>query len=266
MNFQNIPRQDKTIKRAFQPKLDALVFFDYEQIEYRLLAYYLAEALDESRMADAFVAGLDPHTETAKLVLDAIGVEYDDPMSDYHRQVGKTANFSIVYAGGKPTIKRQLTRGGWEVDDSLAKQILEAVRATMPEVKELEAEIHARLDERGYITTLWGRHLHPNIEKYGKRDAYRRMLNSLIQGCAADLLRNGLRTIYTGLQAGGYRAHMVNNVHDEVTIDAPEDELAALARDVPTWMGYAQVEEVLPITTSMEVSYTNWADKEVFVA
>jgi DNA polymerase-1 len=187
-------------------------------------------------------------------------------MSDYHRQVGKTANFSIVYAGGKPTIKRQLTRGGWEVDDKLAKQILDAVRATMPEVKALEAEIHARLDERGYITTLWGRHLHPNIEKYGKRDAYRRMLNSLFQGCAADLLRNGLREIAKGLETRGLQSHMVNNVHDEVTIDAKEEELSVLAECVPQWMGYDVVQTVLPITTSMEISYTNWADKEVFVA
>jgi DNA polymerase I len=261
MNFQNIPRQDKTIKRAFLPKLDALCFFDYEQIEYRLLAYYLYEQLGESRMVDNFRAGLDPHTETAKLILDQLGVEYDDPMSDFHRQVGKTANFSIVYAGGKPTIIRQLTRGGWSVDDALAKKILDAVRSTMPEVAALNEEIHARLDERGYIETLWGRQLRPDIKKYGKRDAYRRMLNALIQGCAADLMRHGLRETHKGVAAAGLAAHMVNVVHDEITLDAPADELSTIATLVPRCMDYSEISRVVPVLTSTEVSFESWADK-----
>ena len=261
MNFQNIPRQDKTIKRAFLPKLEALCFFDYEQIEYRLLAYYLQAQLGETRMVDNFLSGLDPHTETAKLVLDEVGIEYDDPLSDLHRQVGKTANFSIVYAGGKPTIVRQLTRAGWNVDDALAARILAAVRSTMPEVQELEREIHARLDERGYIETVLGRQLRPNIKKYGKRDAYRRMLNALIQGGAAEIMREGLRETHKGLSLAGLQAHVVNVVHDELTVDTPKEELAELARLVPVCMDYQPVSEVVPVTTSMEISYTSWADK-----
>lgn len=264
MNFQNIPRQDKVIKKAIQPKLDALAFFDYEQIEYRLLAYYLHEQLGEVRMVEAFRAGLDPHAETAKLILNEVGIEYDDPMSDYHRQVGKTGNFSIVYAGGKPTIIRQLTKAGWEVDDALAKRILAAIKSTMPEVQSLYDAVYERLDERGYITTLWGRHLRPNIAKHGRRDAYRRMVNSLIQGCAADLMRHGCREIHKGLKALDLQAHMVNVVHDESTIDTPRDELAILREHVPGWMGFEEVERVLPIGVSMEVSYTNWADKEAY--
>ena len=267
MNFQNIPRKDKVIKKAIRPKLDALVYFDYEQIEYRLLAYYLYEQLGERRMVEAFRAGLDPHTETAKLILDAVGIEYDSPMSDYHRQVGKTGNFSIVYAGGKPTIIRQLSREGWDVDDALAARILGAIKETMPEVAALYDEVNATLDQRGYIKTLWGRHLRPDptiMEKKGKRSAYRKMVNALIQGCAADLMRNGLREIHTGLHTEGLRSHLVNVVHDEVAIDAPGDELESLSVLVPVWMGAPVVEEILPVTTSMEVSYTTWADKEPY--
>lgn len=269
MNFQNIPRGEKVIKRAFQPKLDALAFFDYSQIEYRLLAYYLAEQLDETRMAEAFKAGLDPHAETAKLIFDAIGQDYSDPLTDKERQFGKTGNFSIVYAGGTPTIIRQLTREGIPCDYPLAKTILDAIKEQMPEVTALNESIYETLDARGYIRTLWGRHLRPNKalwEKQGKRSAYRVMLNSLIQGCAADLMRYAMREVHKGLRENGCAAHIVNTVHDEIQIDSPEDELDFLAENVPQWMRYTLVHEVVPILTDMEVSYTSWADKEKYEA
>lgn len=278
MNFQNIPRGEKVIKKAFLPKQDALVFFDYSQIEYRLLAYYLAVQLGETRMAEAFKAGLDPHAETAKLIFEAIGREYHDPLTDEERQFGKTGNFSIVYAGGTPTIIRQLTRAGIPCDYPMAKTILDAIKEQMPEVTALNESIYETLETRatgrendperyGYITTLWGRHLRPDssiIEKEGKRSAYRKMLNALIQGCAADLMRHAMREVHRGLRENGCRAHTVNSVHDEIQIDSPEDELDFLAENVPIWMDYDLVTEVVPVLTDMEVSFTNWAEKEKY--
>ncbi len=278
MNFQNIPRQDKLIKRAFGPKLDGLAFFDYAQIEYRLLAYYLAEQLGETRMAEAFKAGLDPHTVTAEIIVNALGLDVEMPLSDYYRQLGKTGNFSIVYSGGTPTIIRQLTRAGWKCDYKLAKQIRDAIRENMPEVTRLEESIAETLDDRarhpvskfdryGYLLTLWGRHLRPDpaiMESEGKRSAYRKMLNALIQGCAADLMREALRTVHANLEEGGYRSHMVNNVHDEVQVDFVEDELELLAVEVPKWMSYPVIDAVVPIEVDMEVSYQSWADKETY--
>lgn len=264
MNFQNIPRGDKVIKRGFLPKYDYLSFFDYAQIEYRLLAFYLAEQLGETRMAQAFKEGLDPHTVTAKIILDAVGIEYEEPLTDYLRQVGKTGNFSIVYAGGTPTIIRQLTRAGWTCDYKLAKQILDAIQAEMPEVARLENAIYETLDDRGYIMTLWGRHLRPNLDKYDRRGAYRKMLNALIQGCAADLMRHALREIDKGLRENDCQSHLVNNVHDEVQIDTVESELDFLAEMVPQWMDYEEVSNVVPILAEMEISDGSWADQHSY--
>lgn len=278
MNFQNIPRQDKLIKRAFGAKNDGLAFFDYAQIEYRLLGYYLAEQLGETRMAEAFKGGLDPHTVTAEIILDALGLEVERPLSDYYRQLGKTGNFSIVYAGGTPTIIRQLTRAGWKCDFKLAKRIRDAIRENMPEITRLEESIAEVLDERarsatskfdryGYLLTLWGRHLRPDpaiMETDGKRSAYRKMLNALIQGCAADLMREALRTTHKNLTEGGFRSHLVSTVHDEVHIDFVEDELPMIAEEVPKWMDYDVISAVVPVEVEMEVSYQSWADKEAY--
>ena len=108
-------------------------------------------------MVENFKAGIDPHSATARIILDAIGWDYTDPLSDLHRQYGKVGNFSIIYAGGKPTIMRQLSRAGVECDDALAIQIRDAIKADMPEVELLQKEIKERVDDRGYIETLWGR-------------------------------------------------------------------------------------------------------------
>jgi DNA polymerase I len=213
-------------------------------------------------MVENFRAGLDPHTELAKMLMTNLGIEYSDPITDVQRQAyGKTPNFAIVYAGGWPTIERQLTKAGIKCDKALALTIFQAIKSTMPEVGLLEKEIHIALDDRGYIKTLWGRELHPDLNKYDRRGAYRKMLNALIQGCAADLFRHAFRSVHYNLEQAGCKAHVVNGVHDEIAIDAPADEVDFLAEYVPQWMDYEVISRVLPVTTSMEVSTQSWADK-----
>lgn len=252
------------MKAAILPKLDALAFFDYEQIEYRLLAYYLAEQLGETRMVENFRAGIDPHTATAHIILDAIGRSYADPLDDADRQIGKVGNFSIVYSGGKPTIIRQLRRAGVACDEALAGRILEAIRSNMPEVKDLNNEIKEIIFHEGYIKTLWGRHLtlDPTIPRH---DAVRKMLNALIQGCAADLMRHAMRQVARGLFESDCRSHLVLTVHDELGIDAARGELGFLSDSVPVWMDYEEISEVVPVLTDMTVSFDTWATKEKYV-
>lgn len=264
MNFQNIPRSNKLIKRAVVPKLDALAMFDYEQIEYRLLAYYMAVALEDSRMAENFKAGIDAHTALATMLMDFLNIDYTEPISDLQRQVyGKTPNFAIVYAGGKPTIKRQLAKAGVPCDDKLAKKILDAIRGTMPGVRELMDMLTEEARTKGYVFDIFGRHYRPDYT-IPYNDAVRKLLNALIQGCAAGVTREAVVKVANGCQELGLRAHIVNVVHDEIIIDTPLDELATLAEHVPVWMGNARAEPVVPITVGMEVAYENWADKSEY--
>lgn len=259
MNFQNIPRQDKVVKAAFQPKLDAFLSFDYKAIEYRMLAYYLAAQLGDTQMADNFKAGLDPHTETARLMLDIP----DRPLTDAERQVGKVGNFSIIFLGGIPTIMRQLG-----CDAKRAKYLLQKLRDGMPGIALIQQGIREALEERrsrdepnGYVLSISGRHLHP---KPGEKDPSRLLLNGLIQGGAAEIMRRGLREVHHNLHEQGFTAHAVNVVHDEVLLDAPKDELERLADVVPSWLRDDVVDPIVPVEVDIEVSYTTWADKEKF--
>lgn len=243
MNFQNIPRSDKVIKRGFVPKLDALLFFDYEQIELRLLAYYMA-VLGDTSMADAIKSGKDLHSESA---IGALGLSGQP--TDEQRQVGKTLNFSLVYGGGRPTIMRQL-----DLEWNEAGTLLKNFHKRWPGIQIVIATIDREIEKKGYIKTLWGRHLHP--ESPHKR------LNALVQGCAADLMRNALVTVDEALK--GFDAHLVSVIHDELIIDAPFSEVPALAVSVPRWMDWPPVSGVVPVGTDMEWTTTNWAEKSAY--
>lgn len=219
------------------------MFFDYEQIELRLLAYYMA-VLGDTSMADAIKAGKDLHTESA---IGALGLS--EHPTDEQRQVGKTLNFSLVYGGGRPTIMRQLDLE-WEAAGVLLKNF----HKRWPGIQIVIQTIDQEIKKKGYIKTLWGRHLHP--ESPHKR------LNALVQGCAADLMRNALVTVDRNLRE--FDAHLVSVIHDELILDAPFGEIPTMAVMVPQWMDHPPVSEVVPIGTDMEWTTTNWASKEAY--
>jgi len=245
MNVQNIPRTQKDVKRAFVPKLDAFLFFDYKAIEVRLLAYYLARAIGDNTLANEINRGADPHRITAQ------GLYGQDAVTDEQRQVGKTLNFSIIYGGGTPTIMRQLG-----VQYKEARRLLNAYHETRPGIKLLNQSIAETLEARGYIQSLYGRRLHV-LEAH-------KALNALIQGSAADLMRDAVVNVYHYLNAVEFHSHIVNIVHDEIIIDAADNEIVTLSKQIPYFMGNKSVEEFVSIETDCEISYTNWADKEPY--
>lgn len=244
MNVQNIPRSQKDVKRGFVPKLDAFLFFDYKAIEVRLLAYYLARGINDHSLASEINNGSDPHLVTAQ------GLYGRENVTDEERQAGKTLNFSIIYGGGTPTIMRQLG-----VPFKEARRLLKAYHTTRPGIKLLNQTLAETISMRGYIQSLYGRHLHVEEEH--------KMLNALIQGSAADLMRNAVVNVYRKLDSN-YASHIVNIVHDEIIIDADANEIVTLVNLVPTLMGNNTVEEYVSIETDCEISHTNWADKEEY--
>lgn len=243
------------VKAAFVPKLDALLFCDYPNIELKLLAFYL-ESIGWPSMADVFRNGADLHLETAAGILNKPAAQ----LSDEERQIGKTLNFSIVYGGGIPTLIAQ----GVAESPQEALALLRAYHGTWPGIGweskrkpaspgTLIAGIKNRVEDRGYITTLYGRHLHPR--------SMHSALNALCQGCAADLMKWAMLAVNDSLRHYGMRSHIVNMVHDELILDCTAEELPVLAASVPQWMTDQRIEAVVPIVPEPEVSWTTWADK-----
>lgn len=244
MNIQNIPRTQKDVKRAFLPKLDALLFFDYKAIEVRLLAYYLSRAIRDDTLSTEIINGMDPHKVTAQ------GLYGREDVTDEERQAGKTLNFSIIYGGGTPTVMRQLG-----VPYKEARRLLKAYHDTRPGIKKLNAYISQALHSKGYISSLYGRHLHVQEDH--------KALNALIQGSAADLMRDSVVRVHKELYQN-YASHIVNIVHDEIILDTDRNEIVTLVKLIPTLMGNKTVEAYVPIEVDCEISHTNWADKEEY--
>lgn len=261
MNVLNIPRDDKAVKTAFIPKLDALLSFDYSNIEAKLLAYYL-NALGHDSMADYFTNDPNPdlHVRTAMGMYD---VEKPEDVTKEQRQYAKTNNFSIIYGGGIPTLIKQ----GVAKDAKEAIELLRRFHNAWPgigwESKQRQSDtgtlvwfIKKRLEERGYLTTLWGRHLHPR--------SLHSAPNALIQGCCADLMKWAMIQVHDWLKEQDMQSHMINVVYDDIVMDVATDEIDILAKKVPLLMTYQPIEDVVPITPEPEISYTNWANKEPY--
>lgn len=244
MNFQNIPRSDKVVKAAFIPKLDAFMFFDYKQIEPRLLAFYL-HSIGDTTLTDVLNTGVDTYTAIVR------GIYRKEDLTDEERQTGKVLFLSLMYGGGIGTVMRQ-----FGVAAPQAKRMVDEFHSAWPGVRLLAAAIEQRIARRGYITTLYGRHLHP--------ESPHKAINALIQGCAADIMRHALIKVHNGLREDCLHAHMVSVIHDEIIIDAPMDELPILAEKVPQWMDCERVSKVVPIFVDIEWSTTTWADKQPY--
>jgi len=196
-------------------------------------------------MATEINNGSDPHAVTAQ------GLYGCERVTEEQRQSGKTLNFSIIYGGGAKTVMMQLG-----VDYKEAQRLVWVYHQTRPGIKILNERISATLRDRGYITNLYGRRLH--VEEDHKS------LNALIQGSAADLMRDSVVSVGNMLYRE-YSSHIVNIVHDEIIIDASEHEIESLVNTIPTIMGNKTIEEVVSIGVDVEISRTNWADKEEFI-
>ena len=264
-NIQNIPQEFDVVKQNFIPKLDTLMFVDYSQIELRLLAYYL-EYIGDSSMAEVFKAGRDLHAETAKGIFDL----NCEPTPD-ERFVGKTLNFAITYQGGIPTVMELLNVKSKEADEILTKY-----HKTWPSIgRHRYCKCHLEwcpdhdpypgtlcyiLREanrrRGYSKTLIGRKVKPTSDH--------KILSSVVQGGAAEIMKEAMLVTHQSLEMMEFTSHLVSTIHDELILDCVTEEVPALALHLPDWMDYPLVTEVVPFKVDIEVSNTSWADKEIY--
>lgn len=250
MNWQNVPRDDKTIKRAVLSKRGALVFADYSQVEPRLTAYFAAK-IGHPEFAERIRAGIDSYTAVAQLITGK------EEVTPEERQDWKRTYLSLLYGGGVRTIQDQYPG----ISFSDAKGIINTFHSNWPAVRALQRMVEVTARDRGFIRTPWGRHLHP--EEFGEH----KLLNKLIQGSAADLMKQAILNVAEQLD-GEYEARMVSVIHDELILDSPLAEVPHLAEFLPSWMSAPAddvgINEIVPITAEVEWSTTNWADKEVY--
>lgn len=220
-NLQNIPvrsEEGRAIRQAFVAD-DGWQFLvaDYSQIELRILAHLSGD----SGLVDAFRNDFDIHAATAANV-NGIAIE-DVDMSQRRR--AKMINFGLLYGMEAYGLAQRL-----EIGTKEAQGYIDVYFDRFPEVRDFMQGIVASARETGYTTTLLGRRRYlPELTSgnFRTRQSGERMaLNAPIQGSAADIIKKAMVVLEEQLRASGLRAEMLLQIHDELVLEVPEDEIA----------------------------------------
>ena len=230
-NVQNIPIRSEEgirIREAFVPAEGMLLLSaDYSQVELRIVAHFSG---DES-LIDAFAKGEDVHRRTAA---EVNGIEPSDVSSD-QRAHAKAINFGIIYGSSAFGIANQLG-----IAQAEAQATIDRYFARYQGVRRFLDETVAAAAEAGFVRTLLGRRRYlPDLRSRNRalRQAAERMaVNTVIQGTAADLIKQAMVEVQQALRDAGLAARMLLQVHDELVFEAPERELPELTKLVKARM------------------------------
>jgi DNA polymerase-1 len=256
-NLQNIPirtEQGRRIRNGFiAPKGSVLLSVDYSQIELRIVAHM---ANDEAMLA-AFRAGQDIHAATAAAIyhvpLDQVNKE--------QRRHAKAINFGLIY-GMSPF---GLTRST-DLTLAEAENYIKTYFQQFPGVKKFLDGIRKEAAQKGYVETLLGRRryfpaLQSKINGAMRNREEREAINAPVQGTAADIMKLAMQHIPPALEAAGLHGRMLLQVHDELVLEVPRDELDRTAKLVQDVMASAYP---LAIPLSTEARYgQNWGEMTV---
>jgi DNA polymerase-1 len=254
-NLQNIPVRSewgRRIRRAFVPREGwSFVSADYSQIELRLLAHLSG---DET-LVQAFRNGEDIHNRTA---MEIFGVDSGGVTGEMRREA-KVINFGIIYGMGPYGLSRELGVSQEEAGDYIDGyfRVYHGVRRYLDEVIE-----GAR--KEGYVSTLFGRRRYlrefesdkPQVVQFAERAA----VNTPVQGTAADLIKMAMIAVSQKLSEDGFKARLLVQIHDELLLEAPPEEVSQTAVMVRECMvGVAGFD--VPIVVDLKTG-PNWADLE----
>lgn len=224
-NLQNIPVRTELgseLRHMFMAKPGyVLVDADYSQIELRVLA----DIADDETMIAAFNSDVDIHAVTASQVFR---VPLED-VTPQMRRSSKAVNFGIVYGISGFSLANDIGVTVKQASQYISNylEVYHGVRDYMERIKE-------QAKEQGYVSTAFGRKRwlpelkskNNNIRKLGERMA----LNTPIQGTAADIIKIAMVRVYRRLKAENMRSRLILQVHDELILETPEDEVELAKR------------------------------------
>lgn len=225
-NLQNIPIRSEVgqqIRRGFVA-LPGHQFLacDYSQVELRILAHV---SQDEA-LLNAFREGQDIHSTTAAAV-------YGIPLEEVtynQRRFAKAVNFGLIYGMGAFRLARDS-----DLTLAEAENYIKEYFGRFPGIERYLDETKQKAKEQGYVETLFGRRRYFPVFKGqmggSNRQAWlraeREAVNHPIQGTAADIIKIAMLQLHEALTAS-YQARILLQVHDELLLEVPEAEMAAI--------------------------------------
>ncbi len=218
-NLQNIPvrtEKGRQMRKMFVAEGDnVLVDADYSQIELRVLAHIAGD----DNMRNAFLSGVDIHTQTASQVFK---VALEDVTPEM-RFGAKAVNFGIVYGIGEFSLAQDL-----KISIKEAKQYISDYLAAYPKVKEYMEKTVSDGREKGYVATIMNRRRYlPELraankitQAFGERVA----MNAPVQGSAADVIKIAMVNVFGRIKKEQLKSKLILQVHDELIVEAVPEE------------------------------------------
>ena len=238
-NLQNIPvrtPQGRRIREAFiAPPGAKIVSADYSQIELRIMAHLS----DDKGLRQAFAHGLDVHQATAA---EVFGVPLDKVSKD-ERRTAKVINFGLIYGMSAFGLAQNLG-----IERATAQAYIESYFSRYPGVKKFMDQTREKARASGYVETVFGRRLRlPEIQSGSparRQGAERAAINAPMQGTAADLIKLAMISVQKYLDSSKLKTKLIMQVHDELVLEVPEQELAEVK---------GKVRELMQNVTKLEV-------------
>jgi DNA polymerase-1 len=252
-NLQNIPvrtQWGQRIRRAFHADVgQRLVSADYSQVELRVLAHVSGER----ELIEAFQRGEDIHRRTAA---EVYSVAPEDVTPDM-RRIAKVVNFGVVYG---------LSDFGLARDTGMSREeahaFIDAYFRNFPAVTTYLEQTRNHAREYGFVETFIGRRRYIADIRAANRQlrfaAERMAVNMPIQGGAADIMKQAMILVDDALREAGLRSRMLLQVHDELLLEAPAEEIDTLLPLLRERMGAAEALKV-PLEVDVKVG-DNWGD------
>ena len=252
-NLQNIPIRielGKEIRKVFHPR-DGYVFVDadYSQIELRVLAHMSGDA----NLIRAYQQDQDIHRATAAQVF---GVPFEE-VTDLQRRNAKAVNFGIVYGISAFGLGEDLAISRQE-----AQQYIDDYYKAYPGLKGFLDGCVKSAKEKGYSLTMFGRKRPiPELasgnfmqRNFGERVA----MNAPIQGTAADIIKIAMNRVANRLKKEEMASKLILQVHDELLIEAKEEEAAHVKEILEDEMRHA-ADLAVELVIDVHEGYT-WYD------
>ena len=230
-NLQNIPvrtAEGRRIREAFiAPPGSHIVSADYSQIELRIMAHLSKDA----GMLQAFANNEDIHRHTAA---EIFGVERD-AVDNEQRRYAKVINFGLIYGMSAFGLAQNLN-----IERSAAANYIERYFARYPGVREYMDKTRDIAKQKGYVETYFGRRLWvPEINSPNgmrRAGAERAAINAPMQGTAADLIKLAMIAVDIWLRDEKLTTKLIMQVHDELVLEVPENELELVKVKLPELM------------------------------
>jgi DNA polymerase I len=230
-NLQNIPirsAEGRRIREAFiAPPGSCIVAADYSQIELRIMAHLSGDA----GLLQAFAKNEDVHRATAAEIFMTTPVD----VTTEQRRYAKVINFGLIYGMSAFGLAKQLG-----IERGAAQAYIARYFARYPGVRDYMDSTREQAKQQGYVETVFGRRLWlPEINSSNamkRQGAERAAINAPMQGTAADLIKLAMIQVQGWLETEKLKTRLIMQVHDELVLEVPDDELALIKASLPGLM------------------------------